>query len=441
MVLRHFNLREQPFGVTPDPRYLFVTPTHGEALSSLLYGLESGLGFLALTAKPGMGKTTLLFEALRRMEPTTKTVFLFQSISTPAELLRALLMDLGIADTEGSLVDLQSRLNQALASQCSRGKRVVVVIDEAQNLDQSVLEAVRMLSNFETARHKLVQIVLSGQPQLAAKLASPQLLQLRQRISIFAHLEPLTTAETTAYIHHRMRVAGCAWGESVFADLALALIAQQSEGIPRNINNICFNALSLGCALHRKVIDVDVVKEVISDLDITRVIDDLDVSGVTSAPDISGAIELPKPSQLAVRESTVRQPANTVALRVPVWSLATAICAILLFFAGRALLNKPVPAKPSLPPDSNITSSAARTSDASKPPVPGPQVRLVQVRKGQTLTGICAETFAGCRPQLLRELSSLNPSLVDPDRIRVGQRIFVPDFSPTSMNANEQGTH
>jgi general secretion pathway protein A len=288
IVLRHFNLREQPFGGNPDPRYLFVSETHGEALSSLLYGLESGLGLLALTSKPGMGKTTLLFEALPWLEQTSKTVFLSQAISTPSELLRALLMDLGIANTEGSLVDLQFRLSQALVSQYNSGKRVVVAIDEAQRLDESVLEAVRMLSNSETARHKLIQIVLSGQPQLVAKLARPQLLQLRQRIPIFAHLEPLTAEETTAYVDHRMRVAGWESDESIFTDSALASIAHYSEGIPRNINNICFNALSFGCALRRNVIDVDVVDEVISDLD------------------LSGARELPRPLQPVVRASAKR---------------------------------------------------------------------------------------------------------------------------------------
>ena len=200
MVLDYYKLREQPFGVTPDSRYLFLSATHREALASLLYGIEAGRGFVALIAKPGMGKTTLLFHALNQLREKARTVFLFQTICTPVDLLRALLTDLGVQETRGSLVEMQLKLNEILAEQSRSGKRVVVVIDEAQNLDDSVLELVRMLSNFETSREKLIQIILSGQPQLAEKIASPELVQLRQRVSIFARLKPFS-AEDTAALH------------------------------------------------------------------------------------------------------------------------------------------------------------------------------------------------------------------------------------------------
>ncbi len=271
MVLRHFHLREQPFGVTPDPRFLFGSATHREALSALVYGMESGVGFVMLTANPGMGKTTILFEALRRINETAQTVFLFQTITSPAELMRALLIDLGIDDPQGSLVDLQTQLNQFLVSQNAAGKRLVVFIDEAQNLDDSVLEAVRMLSNFETGRAKLMQIVLAGQLQLAERLADPKLLQLRQRVSIFAHLKPLTELETAGYIQHRLKTAGWEFERTLFTSAAVAMVARESKGVPRNINNLCFNALSLACAMEATVIDVDVVREVLSDLDVRSI--------------------------------------------------------------------------------------------------------------------------------------------------------------------------
>src|SRR3954469_4972330 len=192
MVSQYFKLREQPFGVTPDPKYLYAGASHREALAALLYGLQSGLGFVSLIAKPGMGKTTLLSEVLGRLRDTKTTVFLFQTITTPAELLRSILIDLGVKQAREGLVDLQTQLNNTLVNQCTAGKPVVLVIDEAQNLNDDVLEAVRMLSNFETSRQKLMQIVLAGQPQLAEKLMTSNLLQLRQRISIFAHLTPLS---------------------------------------------------------------------------------------------------------------------------------------------------------------------------------------------------------------------------------------------------------
>ena len=185
MLLR-YDLREQPFGVTPDPRYLYASSTHREALASILYGIDSGLGFIALTAKPGMGKTTLLFEVLQRIEAKAKTVFLFQTISDPEDLSRAILMDLGVTDIAATHIERQAQLNEALVAHSATGKRLVLAIDEAQRLDEPVLEAVRVLSNFETSRQKLIQIVLSVRPELAEKLALPQLLQLRKDQSRFS---------------------------------------------------------------------------------------------------------------------------------------------------------------------------------------------------------------------------------------------------------------
>ena len=271
-ILDYFNLREQPFGVTPDPRFWHASETHREALASILYGLESKRGFVALIAKPGMGKTTVLFNGLHRMNNTMRTVFLFQQITTPESLVRAALADLGIDETQGDLVQLQRRLNEVCAEQARQGKRIVLVIDEAQSLEQPVLEFVRMLSNFETTREKLLQIVLSGQPQLAENLAAEAMVQLRQRISILAHLKPLSESETMAYINHRLRIAGYCAPSALFTSAAMAMISRESQGIPRNINNLCFNAMSVGFALRRRVIDRDILHEVIADLSLNPLI-------------------------------------------------------------------------------------------------------------------------------------------------------------------------
>ena len=268
MFLEHFHLREQPFGVTPDPRFLCLGPSHREAMASLLYGIHSGRGFMALIAEPGMGKTTLLFELLRSLGNSAKTVFVFQTQCSPDDFLRSILSDLGIAHRGANLVEMQSRLNQVMLKEAAAGRRVVVAIDEAQNLEEPVLELLRMLSNFETPREKLMQIILTGQPQLATKLSSPTLVQLRQRISIFGRLHPLTAPEINSYIDHRLRVAGYQSHTSLFTDSAKSMIARYSRGIPRDINNICFNALSLACALKHKSIDTPVIQEVLHDLDL-----------------------------------------------------------------------------------------------------------------------------------------------------------------------------
>jgi type II secretory pathway predicted ATPase ExeA len=268
MFLEHFKLSVQPFGVTPDPRFLYLGQTHREALASLLYGIQSGRGFTALIAAPGMGKTTLLFRLLGLMARNTKTAFLFRTLGAPEEFLRTLLADLEIEDEGVDLARMHAKLNSYLLKESRSGRQVVAVIDEAQNLDERLLEMTRMLSNFETPGKKLLHIVLSGQPQLAEKLSSERLTQLRQRISIVARLAPFTAAETREYIEQRLRVAGAAAEKPLFSDKAYALIADHSGGIPRNINNLCFNSMSLAWALQRPKVDALMVQEAINDLNL-----------------------------------------------------------------------------------------------------------------------------------------------------------------------------
>ncbi len=267
MFLKFYGLNEQPFGVTPDPRFLYLGPAHQEAFASLLYGIETGRGFMALIAPPGLGKTTLILRLMEELRDSALTAFLFQTHTDSKEFLKNLLLDLETEPSGQDLSDLQAQLRDLLIQSARTGKRLVVVIDEAQNLDDSVLEMVRMLSNFETPEAKLLQIVLAGQPALADKLAQPRLAQLRQRISIVTHFPFLRGDEVERYIQHRLRIAGYKGGR-LFAPGALALIAKYSGGVPRVINNLCFHALSLGYAENQKRIDVATLREVIADLNL-----------------------------------------------------------------------------------------------------------------------------------------------------------------------------
>jgi general secretion pathway protein A len=267
MFLEYYGLREQPFGVTPDPRFLYFGEGHREALASLFYGIESGCGFLGLIAPPGMGKTTLLFHLLEKLRHSAQTVFLFQTQCGSREMFRHLLNDLGIDSADLDLAGMHEALNSVLLSNARKGRRVVVVIDEAQNLKNTVLETVRLLSDFETPQSKLLQIVLSGQPQLADNLSHPGMTQLRQRISVIARLHPFSRVETLVYLEYRLSKAGYS-GPPLFTYGAADLIATKSCGNPRTINNLCFNAMTLGFAKRQKQIDAATVSEVLADLDL-----------------------------------------------------------------------------------------------------------------------------------------------------------------------------
>jgi type II secretory pathway predicted ATPase ExeA len=271
MVLDFYKLKEQPFGATPDPDYLYMSPTHSKALEAILYSIQTRRGFMSLVATPGMGKTTLLLQVLKQLGSSASTAFLFQTMCGPEDLLRSLLTDLGVSSNGATIAALQTELHGLLRAEAQKGRSVVVVIDEAQNLSDSCLEVVRMLSNFENTRDKLVHIVLAGQPQLRKQLASPSLLQLRQRIATSARLERFSVADTRMYIDHRLSVSGCGRHTRLFSPEALDLIADRSEGIPRNINNICFTALTLGARSQQRTIQRGVISEALKELDIVEI--------------------------------------------------------------------------------------------------------------------------------------------------------------------------
>jgi type II secretory pathway predicted ATPase ExeA len=266
LFLAYYGLNEQPFGVTPDLRFLYLGAKHRQALDVLNYGTELNRGFLTLIARPGMGKTSLLFHYLEGLRDKARTVFLFQTDCDSTELMRYLLADLGFDGKGMALPEMRAVLSQVLMGEMQAGRHFVLVIDEAQNLDEKALESIRLLSNFETPWMKLMQIVLAGQPQLADRLAKPSMVQLRQRVSFAIRIEPFTREEVDLYIDHRLWVAGYK-GAPLFSTGARTLIAERSEGIPRVINNMCFCAMSYTWAMKRKTIDRDAMSEVFGDLD------------------------------------------------------------------------------------------------------------------------------------------------------------------------------
>ena len=286
-LLDFFGFREQPFGVTPDPRYLYLSSGHQYALSALHYGIESNCGFLVLIAPPGMGKTTMLFDLLTKLDGKARTAFLFQNRCTGREFMRLLLAELGQETDTQDFVRMCAQFNHLLLQEARAGRRFVIIVDEAQNLDPSVLETIRLLSNFETPRFKLLQIILAGQPGLADKLVKPSLSQLRQRISSVSGLNPLSAEETRSLIAHRLQVAGYA-GKALFSADAQDLIAEISEGIPRQINKYCLHSLWLAYGEKKHTVDSAIVRTVARRLDIGQFISEI---GPTRASKLTSEIE------------------------------------------------------------------------------------------------------------------------------------------------------
>jgi type II secretory pathway predicted ATPase ExeA len=358
MYLGFYDLREEPFGSTPDPRFLFASATHREAVASLQCCIETGRGFFALIAPPGMGKTTILFKALEQYQNSASTAFLFNTQCNSREFIRFLLSEVGIEDETDDIVRMQRRFNAFLIANSRLGKRFILIVDEAQNLSDEVLETIRLLSNFETPRAKLMQIILAGQPELDATLKQPNLSQLLQRISLTCRIEPLNTKATGEYINHRLAVAGSR-GEAIFGDEVIEVIATHSHGIPRVINSICFNALMLGYAAQQKQIGLDLIAEAVADLPYIHS-ELLPMRRVAPAPSISL-----KPPVTAFE---VKRTAPPVASPIPASAVPTA--------AMPRPISQPVQAKA---PVVELSGSAATVLSAATAPSSIPVVPEISV--------------------------------------------------------------
>ncbi|HKD80967.1 MAG TPA: TonB family protein [Candidatus Angelobacter sp.] len=278
-LLRYFGLRESPFGVTPNPAFLFSSRMHHAALQSMIDSIELNLGFTVLLGGPGMGKTTLLLQLLTQYRDSARTAFIFQTQCKRYELLRFLAWELELpAIPDKDEVALHQRLKEMLVKEARAGRKVLIFIDEAQNLRQPSLEAIRLLSDFETAKAKLLHIILSGSARLGETLLAPELSQLAQRIATVCRLEPLSPEEVHRYVSFRLGVAGCRAAEHLFSPEALAEIAERSEGIPRVVNSICYRALVLAYAGNERRVSRTLARQAARDLDLAHPSGALDAS-------------------------------------------------------------------------------------------------------------------------------------------------------------------
>ncbi len=266
MYEKFYGFKENPFKITPDPRYLYLSESHKEALAHLTYAVGERKGFTVVTGEVGTGKTTLVQTLLSKLDGTTKTAYLFNPVMGSTDFLHYICQDLGLKSQKKSKGQYLSQLHKFLLACYSQNENVVLIIDEAHKLDPKLLEEVRLLTNLETSKNKLLQVILMGQPELDEILEDPQFRQLKQRVSLRYHVQPLSKEDTKKYIKKRLRIAG-SFDLDMFTPKALNQIYKYSKGTPRLINIICDNALLIGYATDQKVIGRRIIREAIKSLD------------------------------------------------------------------------------------------------------------------------------------------------------------------------------
>jgi general secretion pathway protein A len=264
--LDYYGLSEPPFDITPNPRFLFYSAKHREAYNHLLYGIRERKGFVQLTGEVGAGKTTLCRAMLEQLDANYATALILNPVMSPQEMVKAIALEYGLPVNGLDRLEIISVINQFLLQQVEAGKETVLIIDEAQDLTDELLEQIRLLSNLETDNRKLLQIVLMGQPELRDRLNNPTLRQLRQRITVRYHLLPLSRHEVNQYVEHRLHLCG-GNGIPSFTRPALWRVYHYTQGIPRLVNAVCDKALMAGFVQQRGSIDFRLINRAIRELE------------------------------------------------------------------------------------------------------------------------------------------------------------------------------
>lgn len=404
MYLNFFNMNKAPFNVTPDPEFLFLSPSHKEALAAVIYGVQQKKGFVAIIGEVGVGKTTILRSFLDRADrERLKLLYLFNANINFSTLLESVLQELGLDSTADAPCNLVTRLHQYLISEYTKGRTVVLIIDEAQNMPVETLENLRMLSNLETTKDKLIQIVFSAQPEFEVLLERKELRQLKQRIAVKTTIKPLSTEESLRYIRHRL--AKAAVGEhGIFTERALRLIVSQSNGIPRVINTLCDNCLITSFGYKSKIVSRQIVREIVADSEFKGErsfwwgqIVAVSLLGVIAFAGIYVTRE--------ARSSLVKPAAGVITARTD---------------GGKQTRDSDIEASSVLA----VEDGAAADGEEGGSVKPDKITRLV--KKGDTLAKLIVDTYGYANEKVFEQVKKHNPGIKNADRIVVGERIIFP---------------
>ena len=442
MYLHFYNLKREPFNITPDPELLFMSPSHKEALAAVICGVNRRKGFVAIIGEVGLGKTTIIRSFLERINHSAKidnqgvkTIYIFNANISFKALLKTIYQNLGQVPASEDIYTMIDQLHLLLINEYKAGNNVVLIIDEAQNMPVPTLENLRMLSNLETSSDKLIQVVLCGQPEFELKLNLHELRQLKQRIAIRVRIVPLSKTESLEYINHRLSRT-VTKDPDIFTQGALNCIVKEACGIPRNINILCDNCLVTAFGNQQKKVTTKVAKEIIADhrmeknnyrwvklsgllasiMILIYAIWSFGVSGLTSF--------LNNNSQKTIETPQVEAPAPARAEA-----------------AAPAQESAPEPAKVEAPapPPAKIKEPETKGSKLTKKvsfelrekPVTASENRLRVVRKGDTLAGLIRENYGSVDLDLFRLIIKRNPQISNVNRIQEGDRIFFPSKNKT----------
>lgn len=424
MYLEHFGLREPPFNATPDPRFFYANRAYKEAFATLRYGLQARQGLVVLTGEVGTGKTTLLRRLMDETGGTTRFIFLYHTTLHPEELIDAVCAELELPVADRTHVGRIHALNQFLLAEAERGSSVALLIDEAQNLSARALEHLRLVSNLETARHKLLQIVLVGQPELQARLDDPRVRQVRQRIAVRYHLEPLPPGEVGLYIARRLRLAG--GRADLFRPDAVRRIARYTEGVPRLVNIVCNAALLCAYAQDATIVTARMVDEAAGDLLLParrrgRGASDALVVGPRAryplAPPVHGRRVVRWPWM------AVGLAAAGIALLGGAASIDRGLTLVAGALASRATDPSASPAHMAAPGPAAAVADARRDRGG----------RWIVVEPGATVSQIVAERYGERMLLGLDLVRELNHHIPDLDRIAAGERLWLPALTPDAL--------